>query len=45
MIRAMEQVGAKPKYVEYSDLGHSGPCSRAVREPEFLDWLFSQSLQ
>lgn len=41
LIYQLQQHGAKPKYTEYADMGHS-VWDIAVRDPNFLPWLFSQ---
>ena len=41
LVDALKNVGADPKYTEYPDGGHD-VWNRAIREPELLQWLFSQ---
>jgi len=41
MIAALKRAGGTPKYTEYKGEGHL-IWSRVVKEPELLDWMFSQ---
>lgn len=41
LVKTLEKMGSSPKYTEYPDGGHD-IWNRAIREPELLDWLFSQ---
>jgi predicted peptidase len=41
MIQALRSAGGRPRYTEYTNLGHN--CwDTAYREPELLKWLFAQ---
>jgi predicted peptidase len=41
MVEGMRKAGGKPRYVEYSGLGHN--CwDKAYSEPELLPWMFAQ---
>lgn len=41
MIAALEKAGGKPKYTEYTDVGHNS-WDRAYRDPALFAWLFAQ---
>lgn len=41
MVQAMRDAGGKPKYFEYSGLGHFS-WGKAYGEPELLAWMFAQ---
>src|SRR5262245_14851371 len=41
MIAGIRKAGGKPRYTEYSDLGHNS-WDRAFQEPGLLDWVFAQ---
>lgn len=41
MIAALANVGATPHYKEYPGVGHDS-WTRALQEPEMIDWLFRQ---
>jgi predicted peptidase len=43
MIQAMRDAGGRPKYSEYSGLGHNS-WDKAYQEPELLSWMFAQRL-
>jgi len=42
MIAAIKKAGGTPKYTEYPGVGHDS-WVKALREPELVPWLFSQS--
>lgn len=42
MVKSLEKAGGKPKYTEYSGVGHK--CwDKAYQEPDLLEWLFTQN--
>jgi predicted peptidase len=41
MIKALQEVGSKPKYTEYADVYHDS-WKRAYANPELLKWMFEQ---
>ena len=43
MIALLRKAGGHPRYTEYPGVGHD-VWSRAFKEPELLDWVFSQRL-
>jgi poly(3-hydroxybutyrate) depolymerase len=43
MISAIQRAGGRPRYYEYTGLGHNS-WDKAYSEPNFLPWLFAQRL-
>jgi predicted peptidase len=41
-VKALKEAGATVKYTEYPGVGHDS-WSKAYKEPELVEWLFSQS--
>ena len=41
-VKALKAADGNPKYTEYPGVGHDS-WTRAYRDSEFVDWLFSQS--
>lgn len=44
MIEALHAAGASPRYTEYAGIGHNS-WTKAYREPDLIDWLWSQTRQ
>jgi len=42
IVKSLKDAGGNPKYTEYQGVGHNS-WTRAYRETEFIDWLFTQS--
>lgn len=43
MIAALKKAGGQPRYTEYKGVGHHS-WERAFKEPDFLSWIFAQSI-
>ena len=41
MIAAIEKAGGKPKYTEYTGVGHDS-WTQTYADPKFMEWLFAQ---
>jgi len=41
MVEALQRLGAKPRYIEYLNVGHDS-WVKAYQEPQLIPWLFEQ---